>query len=273
MLHLQCRYTGTIPLEAETISPDQLVGKSLAEMEKLPVQHGNRQGCLADYFSIRGDASDGAIAVEGDCQRVKLIGANMTLGRILVDGPVGMHVGAEMRGGELEVRGSAGDWAGAEMRGGVLRVRGDVGHLAGAGYRGSRYGMRGGVLLIDGAAGNEVGAVMRRGFIAVGGTVGDFLGVSMIAGTVVARGPIGQRPGAGMKRGSLILLSENPALLPTFRESGMVRPLILSLCFAYLRDLGWEAPRDMESKVWRRHWGDLVSLGKGEVFSPVGSSR
>ena len=95
-------------------------------------------------FRVEGDASDGEVLLEGDCARVKCVGAEMKTGRLTIQGNVGMHLGAEMRGGEIRVHGNAGDWVGAEMRGGRIHVHGDAGHLVGAGYRGSRLGMRGG---------------------------------------------------------------------------------------------------------------------------------
>src|SRR5262245_56060836 len=185
MLQLTYHGTTTIPVEAECITPDNLAGKSAAEVLSLPVQHGNAQVPLGEFFGVEGDAGDGEVLVEGDCGRVKWLGAGMTGGRLTVRGNAGMHLGAEMRGGEVVVEGNAGDWVGAA-------------------YRGSAAGMRGGVILVDGRAGNEVGGGMRRGLVAVGGAVGDFPGVSLIAGSVFLFGPSGVRPGAGMKRGSLV---------------------------------------------------------------------
>ena len=41
MLRLRYRATTTIPVEAECLTPDNLAGKSAAEIAFLPVQHGN----------------------------------------------------------------------------------------------------------------------------------------------------------------------------------------------------------------------------------------
>src|SRR5205823_7329259 len=140
-----------------------LAGKSAAEVAALAVQHGNAPAALGDFFGVEGDANDGEVVLEGDCGRVKWVGAGMKAGRLTVRGNVGMHLGAEMRGGEIQVHGNAADWVGAEMRGGRIHVHGDAGHLVGAAYRGSRHGMRGGAILVDGKAGNEIGGTMRRG--------------------------------------------------------------------------------------------------------------
>ncbi|HEU5323690.1 MAG TPA: formylmethanofuran dehydrogenase subunit C, partial [Methylomirabilota bacterium] len=143
MITLRLTRAPAVPLEAETITPDAFRGRSRAEIERLPVAHGNRTAALGDFFAVSGEADD-TVRVEGDVGSVKHVGRGMTGGRLEIHGRAGMHAGAEMRGGELVVHGDAGDWAGAEMRGGVLRVHGDAGHLVGAAYRGSRRGMRGG---------------------------------------------------------------------------------------------------------------------------------
>ncbi len=266
MLLLRYRGSTTIPIEAECLTPDNVAGKSLAEVAALLVQHGNAEVALAEFFALSGDAGDGEIRIEGDCSRVKWIGAGMTRGRVTVHGNAGMHLGAEMAGGELVVYGNVGDWAGAEMRGGRLHIHGDAGHLAGAAYRGSRHGMRGGVLLVDGKAGNEVGGTMRRGLIAVGGDTGDFPGVSMVAGSVFVFGQPGVRPGAGMKRGSLVFCGGQPALLPTFKYDCAYRPPFLRLYLRQFRAWGFAVRDEYLEGTYRRYSGDLVALGKGEVL-------
>jgi formylmethanofuran dehydrogenase subunit C len=264
MLHLRYRGQTTIPVEAECLTPDNLAGKSLAEIALLPVQHGNAPAPLGEFFDIGGDPSDGELVIEGDCRRVKLIGSGMTRGRITIHGDAGMHLGAEIRGGEIHVHGNATDWVGAEMHGGRIHVRGDAGHLIGAAYRGAPVGMRGGVILIEGKAGNEIGAHMRRGLIAIGGDCGDFAGVGLIAGSVFVFGQLGVRLGAGMKRGTIAVWSQ-PALLGTFRYDCEYQPVFMAM---YLRQLrAWGFPlKDATPGVWRRYSGDLVALGKGEVL-------
>jgi formylmethanofuran dehydrogenase subunit C len=266
MIRLRYRATTTIPIDAECLTPDNLAGKSPAQIARLTVRHGNALAPFGDFFSVDGDSADKEILIDGDCGRVKHIGAGMAGGRLTVHGDVGMHLGAEMTGGEIHVHGRAGDWAGAEMRGGRIHVHGDAGHLAGAAYRGAAVGMRGGVILIEGNAGNEAGAHMRRGLIAVGGDAGAFVGVSLIAGGVFVFGRTGPRPGAGMKRGTLALGGDMPGLLPSFRYDCDYRPVFLSL---YLRQLrAWNFPvHDRWFRgSWRRYSGDLIEMGKGEVL-------
>jgi formylmethanofuran dehydrogenase subunit C len=271
MLHLRYHGTGTIPLEAECISPDVLAGKSTAEIAALSVLHGNVQARLGEFFHVAGDAGDGAIVVEGDCRCVKWMGACMTHGSLHIHGHAGMHLGAALRGGEIHVHGNAGDWVGAEMRGGRIHIHGNAGHLVGAAYRGSRAGMRGGVLLVEGNAGDEVGAGMRRGLIAIGGSCGDFAGVSLIAGSLLLFGPCGARPGAGMKRGTLAFLGPPPTLLGSFRPACIDHPLFLTLFLRQLHRWSFPFAERFLDGAWQRYTGDHVTLGKGEVLVWLGT--
>ncbi len=266
MLRLIYTSQTTIPVEAEAITPDNLAGKSAAEIAKVPIQHGNAQAPLGDFFAVSGDAGDKHIRIEADCSRVKWIGAGMASGRITIHGNAGMHLGSEMTGGEIEVHGQAGDWVGGEMRGGKIHVHGDAGHLVGAAYRGSRLGMCGGVILIDGKAGNEIGGTMRRGFIAIGGDTGDFPGVSLIAGTVFLFGQPGVRLGAGMKHGTIVLFAGDAPLLPSFRYDCTYRPAFLRLYLRQLAAWNFAPAAHLRDGVCRRYSGDLVALGKGEVL-------
>jgi len=266
MLHLRYRGTTTIPIEAECLTPNNLVGKTTNEIASLLVQYGNSLAPLGDFFSIEGYSSNKEIVIDGDCGRVKRIGAGMASGRIIVRGDVGMHLGAEMTGGEIHGHGRAADWVGAEMRGGRIHVHCDAGSLVGAAYRGASIGMRGGVILIEGRAGNEVGARMRRGLIAVGGDVGDFVGVGMIAGGVFVFGRAGLRPGAGMKRGTLAFGGDLPGLLPSFRYDCDYRPMFLSLYFRQLRAWNFPIHDRLFKGSWHRYSGDLIEMGKGEIL-------
>jgi formylmethanofuran dehydrogenase subunit C len=271
MLTLSWKAQTSVPVEAECITPDNLAGKPAGEIERLKVQHGNRQESLAEFFTVRGDCSDSEIVLEGDASRVKWIGAGMTRGRITVRGNVGTHLGSEMIGGRIVVHGNAGDWVGAEMRGGHIQVHGNAGHQVGAAYRGSRHGMRGGTILIHGSAGNEIGSTMRRGLIAIGGDSGDFAGVSMIAGTIFLLGSPGLRTGAGMKRGTIAILNRGIGggetnLLPTFRFDCEYHPVFMRLYLAALRQAGFPIDDEIGMATFQRYSGDLVALGRGEIL-------
>jgi formylmethanofuran dehydrogenase subunit C len=266
---LQLRYHGqtTVPVEVEGLTPDWATGKSVAEIERFEIFHGNRKIPLAEMFAVSGDAGDNRFEVEGDLAGVHWLGAHMKSGQIHLQGRVGRHLGSQMRGGEITVHGDAGGWVGAEMHGGSIHVHGNAGHLIGAAYRGSAKGMTGGVILIDGDAGNEIGHTMRRGMVAIGGKAGDMLGFNMIAGTVLVFGECGIRPGAGMRRGTLGLFGPNPPpMLPSFRKGGTFQPTILRVMLRDLRQRGFRVDDGLFESLFEFHHGDLVSVGRGEII-------
>jgi formylmethanofuran dehydrogenase subunit C len=271
-LRLEYRGQTSVPVEVEGLTTDWACDKSLAEIEQFVIFHGNRKVPLAEMFTVSGDASDKRFDLEGNLAGVHWIGAGMASGAIHIHSPAGRHIGSEMHGGEIHVEGNADGWVGAEMHGGLIHVRGSAGHLVGAAYRGSRKGMTGGTILVEGNAGNEIGHTMRRGMIAIGGAAGDMLAFNMLAGTVLVFGECGIRPGAGMRRGTLGLFGPNPPpLLPTFRFGSTYQPLIMRMVLRGLRSRGfaidasldWAALEGAELDLYH---GDLVALGKGEVF-------
>ncbi len=265
---LTYRQPQTIPVEVEGITPEQLVGKSLADVSRLPVMVGNREVSLAELFDISGDGSEECIEFHGDLSGVHWIGAKMSRGRITVRGNAGRHVGSEMRGGRIDVEGDASDWVGAELKQGIIHVQGRAGHLVGAAYRGSRVGMTGGTILINGDVGNEFGHTMRRGLIAVGGNAGDLVGFNMLAGTIVVMGAAGIRHGAGMKRGTLMFLGDkSPPLLPTFRYACRFRPVAMTLVLQRLQELRFAVPKPLWQHDVDLFHGDLITGGRGELLA------
>jgi formylmethanofuran dehydrogenase subunit C len=255
-------------LEVDSVQLDVVRGQSIDEVRRTPIQYGNTQVSLSEFFDVSGSAADNQLIWDGDCSKVKLIGAHLTGGEIRVEGNAGMHLGAQMRGGEIVVNGNAGDWAGAEMHGGRIHIRGNAGNFVGAVYRGGRRGMTGGEILIDGDAGSEVGHTMRRGLIAVGGRTGDAPGFNLIAGSILLFGAVGIRPGAGMKRGTIGLLGAQtpPQLLPTFKFAGVSRPVFLRFFLLRLREMGFFVPNECFQADYRRYCGDFLELGKGEIL-------
>lgn len=265
-LTLHYRGATTIPVEIEGLTPDGISDKSLAEIQTLPIFHGNRPLPLAELFDIEGDASDQHLVFTGDLSGVHWIGAHMTTGRIDVQGPAGRHLGSQMRGGEIHVYGSVGNWAAAELRGGRIHVHGHAGDLVGAAYRGATKGMTGGTILIDGNAGHEVGLGMRRGLIAIGGQAGDMLGCQMIAGSVLVMGDAGRSPGAGMRRGTVgIFGTPRSDLLPSFRFTATHRPQILPVLLRELQRQGLPCDPTLLTAEFDFYQGDLVTIGRGEV--------
>jgi formylmethanofuran dehydrogenase subunit C len=270
---LNLRYHGktSVPVEIEGVIPEKLREMLLAEIERLELFHGNRKLPLAEMFSVTGDSGDARIDFEGDLAGVHFIGYGMTSGETHVHGNAGRHLGGEMKGGRIVVEGNAGDWVGGEMHGGLIRVSGSAGHLIGAAYRGSKRGMTDGTILIGGDVGSEVGAAMRRGTLAIGGSCGDAAGFGMIAGSILVFGGCGIRIGAGMRRGTIALLGPDPpGLLHTFRKAGCFRPLFLRLLLRELARLDFEPARLEQEQELALFHGDLVALGKGEVWMRAG---
>ena len=262
-----------MPLEAEAITPDSVAGKTLKEVKSLPVYIGNTTETLEKYFDVKGETaetpSDQLVAIQGECENAKYIGAGMTAGRLIVEGCVGMHAGAEMEGGELIVTGSASNWAGAEMKGGLLRIHGDAGHQLGAAYRGSPEGMTGGVIVVGGSVGLEAGAFMRRGMLIIHGNVGSFLGVHMNGGEIFVFGKVARRFGAEAKGngGFIACFGGVESILPTYVYDTTFRPDFLKLYLRQLRDqLGIEVAGKYLDASFRRYRGDIAVGGTAEIL-------
>jgi formylmethanofuran dehydrogenase subunit C len=265
-IKLTYRVETSIPVEIEGLTPDWACDKSLAEIERFEIFHGNRKLPLAEMFAVSGDPGEKRFDFEGNLSGVHWIGAHMRSGTIYVHGPAGRHIGSELRGGEIRIEGDAGGWVGCEMRAGIIHVQGNAGHLVGAAYRGSAKGMTGGTILVDGNAGNEIGLSMQKGTIAIGGGAGDMIGFNMTDGTILVIGDAGIRAGAGMHGGAIAMLGPTPPpVLPSFRfhRRGGIDKLAAQLC--ELRERGLrvdEARLPTEADVYV---GDLVADGSGEM--------
>lgn len=251
-------------VRADGLIPERLAGLGATEVAALTVRCGRSTLAVGDLFEVSGTA-DEELVLAGDLRRVDRIGAMISSGRVVVDGPCGDHLGARMSGGEIDARGNAGAWAGAEMAGGLLRISGDAGvRLAGA-YPGARAGMSGGEVVVSGSAGQEVGAGMRRGLVALGGQAGNGAGLRMLAGTVIALRGIGAEAGLGNKRGSLV--SGAPVEpLPGYAYATRYRPPALGLQLRRARELGLAVDDALLRGTWARWAGDRTELGRGEIL-------
>jgi formylmethanofuran dehydrogenase subunit C len=247
-----------------TLIPQRMQGLSTSKVSALTVRCGRQELAVGDLFDVSG-SSDDQLVLAGDLRRVDAIGARMSGGRVLVEGPCGDHLGARMSGGELEVRGAAGAWAGAEMAGGVLRVTGDAGPRLGGAYPGARAGMTGGEIVVSGDASEETGASMRRGLVAVGGQTGSGAGLRMLAGTVLALSGIGSEAGIGNKRGSLIS-GRMVQPLPAYGFATRFQPPALRLQLLRARALGLSVDNALLRGTWARWSGDRTELGRGEIL-------
>lgn len=264
MITLTLKEQPTVPLEAETISPDTFADLSNSEIREKIVWHGKRQHPLGDFFDVDGEHSD-QVTIHGDLNKVRWLGRSMSRGKLTIHGTVGMHLGSYMTGGEIEVHGDAGDWIGAEMKNGFIRVHGNGGGQIGAGYRGSLAGMKNGTIIIDGTAGLEVGLRMRRGTIVIGGRAKDFVGLQMKGGTIVLMSGAEIRTGAWMNRGTIISLAPLQ-MLPTFTYACEYNPAFVNLYAKHLSEFGIQLPFKSSDGKYRRYSGDLATTGKGEIL-------
>src|SRR5262245_26643967 len=264
MITLTLKEPPTVPLEAETLSPDVLASLSHDAIRALPVLLGKRQHRVDDFFEVEGAGSD-EVEIRGDLTRVKWIARGMSRGRVTVVGDAGMHLGAFMKGGAIGVTGNVADCVASELSGGFIRVRGNAGGQVGAAYRGSASGMNQGTIVIEGSAGIEVGMRMKRGIIAVGGPVRDFAGLQMKGGTIFLLGGAEIRTGAWMTRGTIVSLAPIP-LLPTFTYACLYEPTFLRLYARHLETLGFAIPHETGDGTYRRYTGDTSGLGKGEIL-------
>ncbi|NLI91663.1 MAG: formylmethanofuran dehydrogenase subunit C [Peptococcaceae bacterium] len=271
---LRLKEQPSIPIEAESIIPENLSGKSLAEINSLPLWCGNRQEKVEDYFTVEISELDGdslpadsmpKMVLQGNLSRFKRLGQGMSAGEMEIQGSAGFHAGALMRGGTLVIKGNAQDWLGAQMEGGQISVEGSAGNFVGAAYRGRTQGMSGGTILIKGNAGQMVGSKMRRGLIAVGGDCGDVLGYKMLAGTILVAGRTGIRVGANMERGTVILL--NPSdLLPSFYFNCCYQPEFWRLLYKELQSKGFNLNQSLKATLFKHYSGDGNEGAKGEVL-------
>ncbi len=209
-----------MPVAADCISPDVFAEKSTKEIAELQIWEGNRKRTLSDLFKIkhRTDPTSKELTIRicGDVFNVRRIGAKMSIGKIVIEGSVGMHLGEEMNGGAITVADNADSWAGSMMRKGTIEIKGNAGDYIGSSYRGSTQGMSGGEIIIHGNAGNEVGCFMRNGLIRVHGNTGQFTGIHMRKGTILVKGDSEGRAGAQMIKGKIVLCGRVPSILPTF---------------------------------------------------------
>lgn len=262
MITLTLKEPITIPAEADCITPDNLSAKTTDQIKAQPVYWGNRKLTLGDLFDVEGEMSDTITVVTGNCDRVKLIGKEMSFGHIHIVGDAGFNTGSYMTGGSILIDGNTLDYLGAMMEGGLIHCKGDTGHFVGGAYKGETEGMTGGEIVVEGSAGHEAGCFMRRGLVAIGGDAGDFTGIHMLAGTVVVMGQSGGRAGANMTRGTIVLMNGTEPL-PSFYFNSVMRSQAIDLVMKRISSFGLPAPAGAS---FRRYNGDVNVLGKGELL-------
>jgi len=259
---LRLRRPPPLRLDLRGITPLALAARSVSDVERRPVGHGNRLLPLAEFFSVSA-RDDDTLVFEGDLARCDRLGWQMDGGRLVVDGAAGDYTGACMTAGEITVSGDSGALAACEMAGGSLTVAGSVGDFAASILPGSLDGMRGGQLVVRGRAGARLGDRMRRGTVVVYGDVGDFVASRLVAGTIAIGGRPGTHGGYAMRRGSVVFAGSAPQPLPTFVPAIADVPVFWQLL---ARDLARHGgPFDkLHMRRIERHLGDLGADGRGE---------
>jgi formylmethanofuran dehydrogenase subunit C len=254
-------------LDLSPLIPENLVSKTVAEIERIAVGTTRMRVVAADVFRIReGDAD--VIVLEGGNERLDCVGAGMASGSIRVEGDVGVQAGRHMSGGTLSIRGDAGPFAGSGMKGGSLTIEGNAGERLGGPLSGETTGMRGGVLHVLGDAGPRAGDRLRRGFILIEGRAGAYAGSRMIAGTLAIGGEAGDLPGYLMGRGTILLGRGASLLSPTFGDCGEHDLVAARLLASYVGQVSPTLGK-LFRQTLRRFAGDLAALGKGEILLPI----
>jgi len=259
---LKAKVDVRFPVHGSVISPSVFAGKTLWDIEVLPLLVGNKDRKLCDLFEISGEIADvptdQAIRISGGVKSFREIGKGMTGGQILLEGDAGFNVGEEMSGGTIIVKGDAESWLGSSMTGGFIKVHGYAGNQIGASYRGKGKGMSGGTILIHGNTGYEVGSWMQGGFIHVMGSIGQFAGVHMKEGDILVQGNSEGRLGASMTGGKIVLLGRLPRMLPSFT-------------FEEIRNRATAGSKEFREKFYLFR-GDINENGAGRLFISAGAN-
>ncbi|MFT3666124.1 formylmethanofuran dehydrogenase subunit C [Piscinibacter sp.] len=251
-------------LDVRGVTPNAFASLSAAEVERLPLAHGNAFVPLAEFFTVA-PRRDDTLLLQGDLSRCDFVGWQMNGGTLIAEGSVGDYAGGAMSAGTLTVKGHAADLAACEMAGGTLDIAGHVGDFAAGTLPGSMDGMRGGSLLVRGNAGARFGDRMRRGTALIFGDAGEFLASRMVAGTIAIAGRAGAHVGYGMRRGSVVFAGPAPGLAPTFVPAGAGAPVFWQLLARDLARHGG-AFGSLAARGFERHLGDVAAAGKGELI-------
>lgn len=220
---LSLKEKNAVPIEADSINPDNFASKSKDEIEAVLVWYGNAQVAVGDLFDVAVDGSGSAdetkIVINGDASRIKRIGEGMSAGEIEINSNVDMHCGSNMTGGKITINGDADSWVGCEMKGGEIVVNGNGSYYVGGGYRGEACGMKGGKITVTGNVRDYLGEHMCGGEIVVKGDAGLLPGISNSGGSIIIEGNT-TMPASEMKSGTLLVKGEALELLPSFSEDG-----------------------------------------------------
>lgn len=211
-----------IPLEFDNVLPELLYDKSTDQINDTIIYQGNTTQKLSTFFDVKVNSTadcpdDCKIVINGNLERIKYIGTNMSCGTIIANGNVDLHVASMMSGGHIIVNGDAESYAGREMTGGLLEIKGNVREFCGSSYVGQWRGMSGGTIIIEKNAGKQVADCMVGGFIHIKGDCDILAGVHMTGGCIQIDGNVTSWPGGQMKKGDIIINGKVGEILQGFR--------------------------------------------------------
>ncbi len=243
--------------ECENVNPDTFAGKKAAEIAALKGYQGKKISTLGEYFTITGDAgataADTKIVINGDCTKMKYIGAKMSAGEVVVNSSTDMYTGSWMTGGKLLIKGNVHSFCGLAMKGGEFTVEGNAGNYLGAAYRGDWRGMSGGVLRVKGNAGSDVATFMIGGELIVEGDVDIHIGTHMEGGKIIVKGNANRRVGGQMVKGEIYVFGNINVMMPGYKYKDEVDLEVdgtKAKFIEYIGDLGERHPKKKGEMVY-----------------------
>jgi formylmethanofuran dehydrogenase subunit C len=253
------------------LTPNNLAGKTLAEIAAISLVYGKKQLRLDEMFDITQDKTTETtdddvpnVIVKHSTHKLDYLGAHMRAGQMHIEGDAGTYLGFNLTQGEIHCHGNSLAFAACNMRGGLLSIHGNTGDFLGGASSGQRKGMRGGTVLVKGNAGERTGDQMRRGLILIEGNSGDYCASRMIAGTIGVLGNVGRYVGFNMKRGTL-LLTKPAQLHATIQDCGMHTLPFLSLMYQSFAAFDTKFASLTSQRV-QRFVGDAACSGNGEIL-------
>ena len=244
-------------LECENVNPDIFAGKTADQIGKLGTYQGKETSALSEYFTIAGNAgttaADTKIVVNGDCSKMKYLGAKMTAGEMVVNSDCDMYTGSWMKGGKLTVNGNVHSFCGLAMAGGEFTINGNAGNYLCAAYRGDWRGMSGGVLRVKGNAGSDVASFMTGGTLIVEGDVDIHLGTHMEGGKIILKGNANRRVGGQLVKGEIYVFGKINVMMPGYKPAGEVENEVdgaKATFVDYIGDLGERHPKSKGQIVY-----------------------
>jgi formylmethanofuran dehydrogenase subunit C len=224
-------------LECENVNPDAFAGKKADDIAKLGAYQGKEMSTVGDYFTITGEAgataADTKIIVNGDCTKMKYLGAKMTAGEMIVNSACDMYTGSWMKGGKLTINGDVHSFCGLALAGGEFTINGNAGNYLGAAYRGDWRGMSGGVLRVKGNAGSDVASFMTGGEMIIGGKI-------------ILKGNANRRVGGQLVKGEIYVFGKINVMMPGYKPVGEVDLEVdgtKATFVEYIGDLGERHPK------------------------------